>query len=97
MLTAQEAKKIGLRACIDKIGYEFCKRHEDTTVYAYGEDDGVMECYVGVDDQPDEECDVETVNVLVIDDTKFAPYFARCEVSMKDGTITFLEFCIPKE
>lgn len=31
MLTVKEAKKIGIRACIDAIGYEFCKKHADNS------------------------------------------------------------------
>ena len=30
MLSKHEAKKIGIRACIDKLGYEFCR--EKTTI-----------------------------------------------------------------
>ena len=29
MLTVDETKKIGISACINKIGYEFCKKHAD--------------------------------------------------------------------
>lgn len=94
MLTAEEAKKIGLRACIDKIGYEFCKKHEDTAVCAYGEDNGVMECYVGVDDQPD-DFDAET-SPLILDDTRLSPYYARCHVSLSDEEISFLDFRLPE-
>ena len=95
MLTEEEARKIGLRACLDKIGYEFCKKHEDTIVYAYGAEDGIMECYVGVDDQPNDFD--EAIHPLILDAAKYAPYFARCEVLMEDGTITFLECCLPEE
>ena len=38
MLTVEEAKKIGIRACVEKIGYDFCKAHPDNGVSAYGEE-----------------------------------------------------------
>ena len=29
MLSADEAKEIGINACIEKLGIEFCKKHSD--------------------------------------------------------------------
>ena len=94
MLTSEEARKLGLRAWVDKIGYDFCKQHEDTIVYAYGDEDGIMECYVGVDDNPNDFD--ERIHPVILDTAKYAPYYARCNVLMQDGTITFLDFCLPK-
>lgn len=42
MLSADEAKKIGIDACIEKLGFEFCKKHADNATSAYGEDDGII-------------------------------------------------------
>ena len=95
MLTAEEAKKIGIRACVEKIGDEFCKKHRDTSVCAYGETEGIMECYVGVDDRPEPEVNMEEMDYLLIDDTEFYPYFANCSVSLEDGSIEFQECCLP--
>ncbi|MBE5952123.1 MAG: hypothetical protein E7260_11140 [Lachnospiraceae bacterium] len=94
MLTAEEAKRIGIRACIDKIGYEFCKKHADLGVCSCGENDGIMECYVGVDDRPEPE-EKET-GYLLIDDEEFAPYYASCNVNMEDGSVEFTECCLPE-
>ena len=49
MLTVEEAKRIGIQACVKKIGYEFCKAHPDNGVSAYGEErEGFINCFVGV-------------------------------------------------
>lgn len=42
MLSADEAKKIGIDVCIEKLGFEFCKKHADNATSAYGEDDGII-------------------------------------------------------
>ncbi|MBP3568140.1 MAG: hypothetical protein J6K04_03140 [Lachnospiraceae bacterium] len=97
MLTEDDARKIGLRACVEKIGLEFCKKHKDTAICAHGVIEEVMQCYYGIDDQPAPDYANLKPEELCLNSAKYAPYFARCEVSMKDGTITFLEFCIPKE
>lgn len=97
MLTAEEARKIGIKACIDKIGYEFCKKHADTAVCSYGEEDGEMHCYVGVDDQPEQEYDMTDRKSLILDEDEYLPYFANCTVNLQDGAVAFLECCIPAE
>ena len=94
MLTVEVAREIGIRACVDKIGPEFCKKYSDTVVCAYGEREGVMECYVGVDDRPEPE-EKET-GYLLIDDTDFSPYYASCNVNMEDGSVEFTECCLPE-
>ena len=95
MLTAEEAKKIGIRACIEKLGYDFCKQHEDTAVCSYGEENGKMTCYVGIDDKPEQLDDVENMKSIILDDAEYMPYYANCEVDMQDGSIVFLDCCLP--
>lgn len=95
MLTAEEAKKIGIRACVDKIGYDFCKQHADTTVCSYGEEDGKMTCYVGVNDKPDQPCDISQMTSIILDDAEYMPYYANAEVDMQDGQVILLECCVP--
>ncbi|MBQ8199200.1 MAG: hypothetical protein IJZ76_07230 [Lachnospiraceae bacterium] len=95
MLTVIEAKKKGMKACIEKIGYEFCKKHADNSTTAYGEDDGVVFCYVGVDDSPAPDFDSETQTWILSENNEF-PYSASCNVSMKDGEIVFLECNLPE-
>lgn len=59
-VNSRRSKKIGIRACVDKIGYEFCKQHADTAVCSYGEENGKMKCYVGIDDKPEQPYDIES-------------------------------------
>lgn len=96
MLTAEEAKKIGIRACIDKIGYDFCKQHEDNAVCSYGEENGKMTCYVGIDDKPEQGYELENMTSIVLDDAKYMPYYAYCEVDMQNGTVNITDFCVPE-
>ena len=91
MLTVMEAKKIGIRACIDAIGYEFCKKHADNGTSAYGENEGVVYCFVGVNDEPAPECDITKVDSLILTSGEDWPYSASCNVDMQDGRIEFLE------
>lgn len=95
MLTVMEAKKIGIRACIDAIGYEFCKKHEDNGTSAYGENEGVVYCFVGVSDEPAPECDITKVDSLILTSGEDWPYSASCNVDMQDGKIEFLEIRHP--
>jgi hypothetical protein len=91
MLTVNEAKKKGIRACIEKIGYDFCKQHADNATSAYGENDGVVYCFVGVSDEPAQKCDITKVDRLVLTSRKEWPYVASCNVNMSDGCIDFIE------
>lgn len=91
MLTVKEAKKIGIRACIDAIGYEFCKKHADNGTSLYGDEDGKVYCYVGVSDEPAPECDISKVDRLVLTSGEDWPYYACCHVYRKDGRIEMLE------
>ena len=96
MLTFEEAKKIGIRACADKIGYEFCKAHNDNSTSVYGVVEGKMECFVGVSDEPSPECDINKVDHLILTSGKEWPYFAQCDVDMSTGEIEFGECRIPE-
>ncbi len=37
MLTFNEAKKIGIQACVEKLDMTFCRAHNDNSTSAYGE------------------------------------------------------------
>lgn len=97
MLTVTDAKKIGIRACMDKIGYDFCKKHADNGTSAYGEDDGFVKCFVGVSDEPAPDYDIEKVDHLILTSGKKWPYYAYCRVEMASGEIEFGEYRIPGE
>lgn len=94
MLTIEAARKIGINACIDKIGRNFVQTHKDSSVYAYGDgetEDSVF-CYVGVSDAPPPP---QQEGVLVLDSTSKFPYRVSCNVSLEDGTPKFIECVVP--
>lgn len=99
MLTVNEAREIGIKACIDKLGYEFCKKHADNATSAYGEEDEFVYCYVGVDDQPLKKCEDSEIKELRLSSRKEDrfPYCASCNVYKKDGSIEFIECILPTE
>lgn len=94
MLTREAARKIGINACIDKIGRDFLQKHKDNAVYAYGdgETENSVFCYVGVDDKPYES---KHPDILVLDSESKFPYHASCNVSLTDGTTTFMDYALP--
>lgn len=92
MLCFETAKKIGLNACIDKIGREFVRKYADSTATAYGEVDGCAFCFVGVDNRPQSAFDGET---LTLDSQSQFPYRASCNVSMTDGSTRFFDCVVP--
>lgn len=95
MLTIEEAKKLGVSACIDKLGRNFYEKFIDSSTTAYGDfsEDGVIFCYVGVNDQPKKNDHVES---LILSSTNPIPYSASCNVQLSDGKIVFLECNLPK-
>ena len=97
MLSVEEAKKIGIRACVEKIGYDFCKAHPDNGVSAYGEErEGYINCFVGVNDEPAPIYDISKVHELILTHENDWTYYASCDVSLEDGSVEFLEYKIPK-
>ena len=94
MLTFDEAKKIGIKACVDKLGYDFVKKYEDTSCSAYGDEGDYASCFVGVSTEPDTPW---TGGPLILDDSPKAkfPYSASCDVAYKDGAVTFRECSLP--
>ena len=94
MLTYEEAKKVGIKACVEKLGYDFVRKHEKTACTAYGDEEDHAFCFVGVSTDPESPW---TGGHLVLDDSpdrKF-PFSASCNVAYKDGVITFLECILP--
>lgn len=94
MLTYAQAKKIGVNACLDKLGRDFVKRYESTSCAGYGEEEEFAFCYVGVDDRPDPVYDSTDI---ILDDrngSKF-PYLVSCNVWYEDGRIDFLDCVLP--
>lgn len=96
MLTALEAKKIGIRACIEKLGYEFCKKYADNSTSAWGEEvEGIMNCFVGVSTEPAPVCDITKVDKLILTSGRKWPYAVSCNVNMNTGEIEFIEIRLP--
>lgn len=95
MLTVDEARKIGISACIEKIGYEFCRRHADNATSGYSEENGFVNCFVGVSDKPTQKYDIEEVTQLILTSGEKWPYAARCNVFLVDGRIEFSELRTP--
>lgn len=92
MLNMETAKKIGLNACIDKLGREFVLANKDVATSAYGESDGGVFCFVGVDDRHSRTtCD----RSLVLDSHSSFPYRVSCNVSLLDGSPRFVECVTP--
>lgn len=92
MLTFEQAKKIGLEACAEKIGKEFVREHADATSTAYGEHDGEVYCFIGINISPRKQFDGKT---LRLSSTGKPDYRASCNVSLKDGSTTFIECVLP--
>ena len=91
MLTTNEAKKIGIRACMEKIGMDLCKKHADSATAAYSEEDHIVNCFVGVNDTPTPDYDLSKVTRLVLTSCEKWKYSARCHVDKVTGTVTFVE------
>ena len=94
MLTFEEAKRIGIKACVDKLGYDFVKKYEDTACSAYGDEGYHASCFVGVTTEP-----IVPWNggPLVLDDSPNSkyPYSASCNVAYADVAVTFLNCVLP--
>ena len=95
MLTFDEAKKIGLQACINKLGPSFVKSYIDTSTTAYGDYDRThVFCFVGVDTNPQPSFDGKYI--LSSKKKDAFQYRVSCTVSKKSGNVTFLECVLPK-
>ncbi len=96
MLKEKDAKKIGIRACMDQIGYDFCKAHSDNAVSAWGKgENGKLNCFVGVNDTPSKQKDISEVTELVLTSGNDWKFFASCDVDMSDGSVLMLDFKKP--
>ena len=87
----EEAKKIGINACIDRLGRDFVTQHRENACSAFDDRDDHASCFVGVSEQPAPKM----TNGLKLTSSDRFPYVARCNVAYSDGTITFLECVLP--
>ena len=91
MLTYEQARRIGIDACIDKLGRDFVMRYRDLSCSACGDRGDHVYCFVGVNDKPLPKMKDE----LVLTSNSDFPYTARCTVDYLDGRIGFLECVLP--
>lgn len=94
MLSIEAARKIGINACIDRIGRDFVFVNKDYATSAYGENEDSVFCFVGVDDKHQAK-NIE--GVLILDSRSEFPYRASCNVSLLSGATDFIECVSPKQ
>lgn len=99
MLTCNEAKTIGRNACIQKIGIEFYEKYRSSATIAYGDfsEEGIVFCYVGVDNQPMEDNPSEPLILSNEEYNNPIPFFASCNVILESGDVVFLDCTLPFE
>lgn len=93
MLTFEQAKKIGVDACIDHLGRDFVNRFKDTACDAYADMEDHAYCFVGVDDRDTRYGE----GVPTLTSTDSFPYIARCNVRYSDGDISFFDCVLPSQ
>ena len=98
MLTFKDAKIIGTRACIDKLGKEFFEKYKENSTSAYGDfaDEGVTYCYVGVSDKPFDDTYSGSLILSKRGKKNAIPFSASCLVNLKNGIVEFLECTLPR-
>ena len=92
MLSYEDARKIGVNACVDKLGREFVKQHKDTFCAADEDRGDHIRCFVDVSDKPLPDMNGE----LVLTSNNGFPYTARCTVDYLDGSVRFLNCVLPQ-
>ena len=96
MLTADQARHVGIDACIEKIGREFVRDNADRVASVYGEHEGFVYCFVGISKELKRCLESTTPNMLRLTSDNSPLYRASCDVAIKDGSITFIETVVPK-
>lgn len=87
MISFEAARKIGINACIDRLGRDFVFSHRDRATSAYGENGGYVYCFVGVDTN----CKSMNRNgILILDAQSRFSRRASCNVDLETGTIDFI-------
>lgn len=82
------AKSIGMQACIDSLGRSFVKKYKNTSVTAFGEEGNELFCFLGISTKPIEFSD-SNPNVLTLSMNDWE-YSSSCVVSLTDGTVSNL-------
>lgn len=94
MLTFEEAKKIGINACIEKLGGSFVKQHVDSfcSAYGWGEEEHTVFCFAGVDDNPKQ---ITNPDELLLTNNNSFPYRVSCNVNILNSSISYIECVVP--
>lgn len=92
MLNVEAARRIGIKACIDKLGRDFVLAHKEFATSAYGECEEGVYCFVGVDNRSKASDDCKR---LILDSHSEFPYRVSCNVNLLDGTHSFIECVLP--
>lgn len=95
MLDITTAKKIGFEFCVNALGVDFVNAHRETSTFGFGEDDGYVFCFVGVDDVP--RLLPNLAGGLLLDSVSKFPYHASCAVDLEDGEVMTLECIAPRK
>ena len=95
MLTFEEAKKIGIGACVEKLGHSFVKQYADSfcSAYGWGKDENTVFCFAGIDDNPEKITDT---NELILTSNNDFPYRVSCNVNILNSSISYVECIVPK-
>lgn len=88
MLTKEEARKKGIRACMEKIGWGFCLANEENSATAYGGSGEVIFCFVGINNNSRKG---RNRDKIISSCYIGFPYYAGCFVNINDGSINFCE------
>lgn len=91
MLSIEEAKTIGINACVDRIGRDLCEEYADNATSAYGRRGDFVDCFVGLNDEHELVIDLDSIKSLVLTEEKQWKYGAECSVRLSDGRIDFCE------
>ena len=94
MYTFDEARKVVIRACINKLGIDFVREYANSSSTAYGQDGDTVHCFIGVDNRQN-RFQNPPGTLTLSSDSKF-PFRVSCEVSMEKETIEFTECIVPK-
>lgn len=93
MKTRDSIIRIGINACIDRLGRNFVQKYADSSSSAYGDVENGVYCFVGVNDQNRNIWDNPNI---VLDSKSRFPYMASCTVDYQ-GVITFCECVLPTQ
>lgn len=96
MMSIKEAQKLGINACINKLGRDFVLTFRETSSASYAtapDDDGNVFCFVGVDNRSYDY--TKRRDVLTLDSTSQFPYRVSCNVNINSESVIFTECVLP--